>query len=165
MAPWHRYQPKETPPADEKKTPAWKKPVWEMTTADIVQDGTRSVALAIIPTEFPLLRDTDENYDRLDEAIERRYKGYWSPETVRYCIQYEKNNLIWNKPAPPPQPVPPPTPVYDEGPLKTLSDGSWQLPLDTPEWKLRSPSVSKEQMRDLVERLRKFEAWRKEIGE
>jgi hypothetical protein len=159
----HRDDLKKTPFADEIKP--WKKKPWEMTTADIVQDGTRSVALDTALKEFPLLRDCEENYDKIDEAVERRYKGIWTPKTVRNSIIYEKDRLSWNRPAPPPQPAPPPRPVYDEGPLKSLSDNSWQLPLDTPEWKLRSASVSKEQMRDLVERLRKFEVWRKEIGQ
>jgi hypothetical protein len=161
MAPWHRSQPKETPPADEIKP--WKKKPWEMTTADIVKDGTRSVALDTALKEFPLLRDCEENYDKIDEAVERRYKGIWTAETVRFSIQYETKNLIWNRPVPPPQPVPPPRPVYDEGPLKPLADNSWPLPLDANEWQMRS--ASKEQMKDLLERLRKFEAWRKEIGE
>lgn len=61
--------------------------------------------------------------------------------------------------TPPPAP---PKPVYDEGPLKPLSDGSTPLPLDTPEWKMRSASVSSEQMRDLTARLRRYEAWKKQ---
>jgi len=72
------------------------------------------------------------------------------------AIERIKNQLDLNRPEPPPKSV------YDEGPLKPLSDGSLPLPLDTPEWRMRSSSVSNEQMRDLVARLRKKELWAKQ---
>jgi hypothetical protein len=147
--------------SDLEETPAvkpWKKFPGNMTPEEIVLDGSRTLALSIIPQEFPLFHDSEENYDRLDAAVERHYKGIWTPETVRFAIRYERERLLWDKPAPPPQPAPPPKPQYDEGPLKPLADGSWPLLLDASEWEMRS--ASKEQMKDLLERLRKYEAWK-----
>lgn len=135
----------------------WKKFVGDMTPEEIVLDGTRTLALAIIPREFPLFHDSEENYDRLDDAVARRYNGIWTPDTVRFAIQYERAHLLWDKPpAPPPPPPPPAPPQYQEE--KPLED--WQLPLDAPTW--MQMRATREQQRDLVQRLRKYEAWKKQ---
>jgi hypothetical protein len=105
----------------------------------------------------PWIADTEKNGELIATAFLDDPNPKRDIRSMVAVIDRIKSQLDMQKPTPPPNPV------YDESPLKTLSDGSWQLPLHASEWEMRS--ASKEQMRDLVERLRKFEAWRKEIGE
>jgi hypothetical protein len=105
----------------------------------------------------PWIADTEKNGELIATAFLDDPNPKRDIHSMVAVITRIKAQLDVQKPAPPPKPV------YDEGPLKTLSDGSWQLPLSAPEWQMRS--ASKEQMKDLLERLRKFEAWRKEIGQ
>ena len=73
-------------------------------------------------------------------------------EAMRTALRICRDKGLLERVTPP---QPPPKPVYDEGPLQPH-----QLPLDTPVWKQRSSSVTAEQQRDLVNRIRKYEIWR-----
>ncbi len=103
----------------------------------------------------PWIADTDKNGELIAATFldDPRMSPKRNLQDMINAVEIVKAQLDVNKPAPPPKPQ------YDEGPLKLLSDGSMPLPLDTPEWTMRSASVSSEQMRDLTARLRKYEVW------
>jgi hypothetical protein len=60
------------------------------------------------------------------------------------------------KNAPPPPPAPPTFP----DPMVPLVDGTMPLPLDATEYEQRKGTLP--QVRNLVDRLRRFEAWQRE---
>jgi len=114
--------------------------------------------LKMILSANPWIADTDKNGELIAATFldSPRMSPKRNLDDMLKAVEIVKAQLDVNKPAPPPKPQ------YDEGPLKLLSDGSMRLPLDTPEWKMRSASVSSEQMRDLTTRLRKYEVWKKQ---
>lgn len=120
-----------------------------------------AMVVRVLHEDFPLLstegRPGFENGKVLTEAMAKRFAGIYTPESVRACVAYEKDNLKWLRPTPPKPatPPPPPKPEYDEGGLL-----SWQLPLDSPEILVRR--ASREAVRDYLNRMRKREAWKAE---
>jgi hypothetical protein len=62
-----------------------------------------------------------------------------------------------DKSAPPPPPAPP---TFPDDPMKPLVDGTMPLPLDATEYEQRKGTLP--QVRNLVDRLRRFEAWQRE---
>jgi hypothetical protein len=55
---------------------------------------------------------------------------------------------------------PPPKPQFPDDPMKPLVDGTMPLPLDATEYEQRKGTLP--QVRNLVDRLRRFEAWQRE---
>jgi hypothetical protein len=85
------------------------------------------------------LVNSDANGKLIRDFIENA-GGHWTPELVDAAITALNNQLEWRSTEPAPEPEKPEV-------LKP-----WQLPLDTPDWKLKQASV--EALKDLVARRR-----------
>lgn len=101
-------------------------------------------------SEF-LVADTPRNAELIEQFFEENHCDY-TVENVRISVRalgYPKDQLDRRKPAPPPLPV---QPVAVEPPpfdFSTLSDTD-ELPLDTPEWRIRTATSA--QLRSFLKR-------------
>jgi len=107
------------------------------------------------------LCDCKENADAIRDWLDQNVMGYVSSEGIDAAISNlgarGKNVLLWDSKAPPA--APPPTPEPEEV-LRTLPDGTKQLPLDQP----ITPNASKEQARDYLKRLRAQQPYARSSG-
>jgi len=85
------------------------------------------------------LADTQANADLIRKWVEAS-GGVWTVQIVDAAVQELNNQLEWRSTEPAPEPEKP----------EVLQP--WQLPLDTPDWKLKQ--FNAEQLKDLVARRR-----------
>jgi hypothetical protein len=93
------------------------------------------------------LADTEANAGLIRKWFERAGQPP-SSAGVDACILELNNQLEWRSTEPASEPAPEPKPEV----LGELKDGSPQLPIDTPDWKLKQ--FSTDQLKDLVNRRR-----------
>src|SRR5258708_999156 len=87
------------------------------------------------------LAESDANGKLIREWIDNA-GGVWKPELIDAAIENLNNQLEWRSTEPAPEPEKPEI-------LGMLKDGSQQLPIDVPDWKLKLKTTSVEQAKDV----------------
>src|SRR5258708_22849689 len=107
--------------------------------------------LKMILSANPWIADTDKNGVLVAATFldDPRISPKRNLGDMLKAVEIVKAQLDVNKPAPPPKPQ------YDEGQLE-----DWQLPINAPTW--MQVKATREQQRDFVQRLRRFESWKKQ---